>query len=791
MFKSFKVIALIVSCYSWLSAQQYDGFYKFSYDETSGKMLLEVPVLKADFLMVNAFGTGVGSNDIGIDRGKLQDVRIVRFEKHGDKILLVQPNLDYRAISENVSEVRAVEEAFAKSVIYGAKIEKKEGSTYFIDIAPLLLEDLNQVAFQLRESKQGTYKLDKQKSALFFDNIHAFPENVEFESVLTFTGEPAGNWIKGVTPSPEYVSLRQHVSFIKLPDNQYAPRVFHPECGYFYISYFDYATPVYSPIEKKFIRRHRLVKKNPLAKVSDPVEPIIYYLDPGCPEPIKSALMEGGKWWAQAFEAAGFSNAFDIRVLPEGAHPLDVRYNMIQWVHRSTRGWSYGSSITDPRTGEIIKGHVSLGSLRVRQDFMIAQGIASPYEKNDENHKLLMDMSLNRLKQLSAHEIGHTLGLAHNFAASVNDRASVMDYPHPLVMENVEGMPDFSNVYDDKIGIWDKRAIMYGYMPVENGKTESDLLKNLIEENQRLGLLYLTDEDARGAGSASTVNHLWDNGKNPEDELDRLLILRNNAIGRFGMSTIPAGTPLSELEKIFVPLYFMHRYQVEAVSKVIGGVDYTYAVKGFGKPAKLEPVTWERQKNASLKLLNMFSESTLGIPGHVSEILFPPASGFKRSRESFATNTSPTFDEQAAIESAAGQIIDLMLQPERLGRLLNQNHLENYFDLLSSQLCSGRYRDKVRKTAEILYVSRLKSLSVADNSSHALRAHTSYAIDRFSAIKQKSLAAAFDKGEQDVVHESYIRFILSMSAQEVKESKMPSAPPLPPGAPIGSCSADE
>jgi len=786
MKSNFNIVIFILSFFANSgTGQTFQGFYNFEFDETTGKLLFTVDKLNQDFLMVNAFGTGIGSNDLGIDRGKLNDIRVVRFEKHGDKILLIQPNLGFRAISNNIYEVNAVNEAFAKSVIFGFKIEKKENNNYIIDISSLLYEDLNLVANSLKEAKQGTYKLEKSRCALYFDNIHAFPKNIEFETIMTLTGEATGNYIKSVTPTPEVVTFRQHVSFIELPDNGYTPRKFHPESGYFYTSYYDYATPIHSPIEKKFIVRHRLEKKNPEQKVSEAKEPIIYYIDPGCPEPIKSALMEGGKWWNQAFEAAGFKNAFDVRELPAGAHPLDVRYNMIQWVHRSTRGWSYGSSITDPRTGEILKGHVSLGSLRVRQDFLIAQGLLSPYKENDDNHQEMTKMALDRLKQLSAHEIGHTIGLAHNFAASTNDLSSVMDYPHPYVTLNQDGSMNFTKAYDNKIGIWDKRAIMYGYSTYKNENEEKDGLNKIINENHNMGLRFLTDEDARSLGSASPVNHLWDNGSDPITELDRLMALRAVAMSKFGLNTIPSGTPISELEKIFVPLYFMHRYQVEAVGKLIGGIEYSYAVKGFGKINPLKPVADDKQDQALNSLLGLLNEKNLVIPDQIAQWLYPPAYGYARNRESFPTSSSPGFDSQKVYESAVGQIIDILLQPERLNRLANQKKLTPYLQKIFTSLSTNPTTDIIRQSAEIQYLSRLMALNIAENSSHSLKAAISAAISEYNNILVKQLSLT-----KLGIHEQYIGKLLSMTQEQIKEIKLPVISSLPPGAPIGSCGMD-
>jgi len=668
---------------SLLSAQEsqksknfktFNGFFNFKYEQKTNKIYLEVDDLEKEFLYVYALSSGIGSNDIGLDRGQLGNEQVVYFEKAGNKLLLVQPNLKFRALTDNELEKKSIEQAFAKSILGSFEIEDENQGSYTIEITDFLKRDAHGVSHRLKEKEQGVYVLDKDKSVLAMGRTNAFPENIEFDVALTFKGEPAREWIKSVAPNPNLVTVAQHHSFIKLPDDNYKKRIFDPRCGSYPFSYYDYSTPVQEPLIKRFVTRHRLEKKNPKDEISEAVEPIIYYLDNGTPEPVRSALLDGGRWWNEAFEAIGYKNAFQLKILPDDADPLDVRYNVIQWVHRSTRGWSYGSSVTDPRTGEIIKGHVSLGSLRIRQDFLIAQALMNrPFAESDENYEPMLQLALARIRQLSAHEIGHTLGFAHNFAASTNGRASVMDYPHPqFKIEN--GQIDFSKAYDTGMGEWDKVTVAYSYEDFPKNTDEKKGLNAILEKAQENGLRYISDQDARPPGGAHALAHLWDNGKDAYTELENVLNVRERAINNFSIDNIRAYEPNSVLEDVFAPLYFFHRYQTEAAIKLIGGLDYNYAIKGDGQTT-VEVIGEKTQREALKGILKTLNSEEIAIPKE-KLVLFPPrAIGYPRTRESLNGKTGVSFDALSAAETAADMTLSILLHPERASRLIQQKAL--------------------------------------------------------------------------------------------------------------------
>jgi len=441
-------------------------------------------------------------------------------------------------------------------------------------------------------------------------------------------------------------------SFVQLPDNDYKPRIFDPRSSFIQTSYYDYSTPVSEPIEKFFIIRHRLKKKDPTAAISEPVKPIIYYLDNGTPEPIRSALLEGASWWNQAFEAAGYKNAFQVKILPEDADPMDVRYNVINWVHRSTRGWSYGAAVVDPRTGEIIKGNVSLGSLRVRQDYLIATGLLAPFENGLPADNKMLKMALQRLKQLSAHEVGHTLGLMHNYSASVVNRSSVMDYPPPSVSLNANGDIDISNAYTNEIGEWDKVSINWGYQDFPKGTDEKPALSKILSDAYNKGLQFISDRDARPAGGLHPTAHLWDNGSSPVDELKIAMKVREKALNQFGEKDIRPGAPMAFLEDVLVPVYLYHRYQSEAVTKIVGGMNYKYALRGDGQMVT-QSISKEEQTKALDALIATIDPAVLVLPERITKLIPPRPSGYEYTRELFKKRTGLAFDALSPAETAA------------------------------------------------------------------------------------------------------------------------------------------
>ncbi len=767
----------------------YEGYFDFYYEESTDKIYLKVERLNEEFLYVNSLASGVGSNDIGLDRGQLGNERLVYFKKAGNKLLLIQPNLKYRANTDNALEKKSIEQAFAKSVLFGFKILSKKDYEYIIDFTPFLMQDTHGVSTRLKRNKEGTYKIDASKSVLELERTKAFPENVEFEALLTFKGQPTGRNLRSVTPTGSLVTVVQHHSFIKLPNNNYKPRVFDTRSGAISMSYMDYATPIQEDIKKRFVIRHRLEKKNPSEEISEAKEPIIYYLDPGTPEPVRSALLEGAQWWNEAYEAIGFKDAFQVKMLPKDADPMDCRYNVIQWVHRSTRGWSYGASVVDPRTGEIIKGHVSLGSLRIRQDFMIAQALMNePFAESDDNYQPMLDMALARIRQLSAHEVGHTIGFTHNFAASTNNRASVMDYPHPQISVN-NGKIDFSNAYATGIGEWDKVTVAYSYSEFDKTTNEKEALNRILKNAQDSGLRFITDSDARASGGAHALAHLWDNGKTPAEELNAILELRQQAISNFSKDNIKSYQPYSVLEDVFVPLYFYHRFQVEAATKVIGGLDYNYAVKG-DEQLTSKPIDVAMQRETLDAILKTLDGETLVIPKEKLGLFPPRAFGYNRSRESFKGKTGVAFDPLSAANTASDMTLKYLLHPQRANRLVlqkslddNQMSLEDVIDKLLKHSFGKKHDDsylsEIQQQINTNVLKYLMNLAVSEESYFQVKAIANKFI---SSIVGDYL---YDKKEGNRYASQYGMMIREFS-QRPEKFKLEASPKIPDGSPIGS-----
>ena len=790
-----------------------DGIIPIDWDSKTGKLYLEISRLAADgksseFLYATSLPFGTGSNDLGLDRGQVSEGRIVRFERSGPKVLLVEPNEAFRSSSGDADETLAVRQSFAESVLWGFTVAAESpGGSILVDATEFFLHDNHRVIDTLANLKQGQYHVDPSRSTIIPDDTKAFPRNTEVEAELTFVTDapPKGEFVADVTPDPHAITIRERSSFIELPPAGFVPRRFNPRAGYFPLRYRDYTAPLGDPLDQLFIVRHRLIKQDPNCREDcKAVVPIQYYVDRGAPEPIRTALLEGARWWDQAFQAAGWAKGtFRVDLLPEGADPMDVRYNIIQWVHRYSRGWSYGAAIVDPRTGEIIKGNVTLGSLRARQDYLIAEALLSPYDNSfpaqgaDPAKNPMLQIALARIRQLAAHETGHTLGLAHNFAAStISQGDSVMDYPHPFITINNAGQIDSSHAYASGIGDWDKVAINYGYRefgPGDKDREHRAALNKILDDADRAGQLFITDEDARPFGSAHPRAHLWDNGADPPAELDRVLAVRAAALTRFGENTIRQGTPMAELEKALVPLYLYHRYQAEAAIKEIGGLDYRYNLRGdaLPNPAVVDPA---QQKKAIDAVLKTLAPETLTLPESILRLLPPVPPGYPRTRESFPAHTGVTFDPVAAAESAADLTLSVLLDPARAARIVEYHMrvppapslrvmLEQVSATVAERPESGHsMSSEVERAVEFRALEAMLSLSVNPKAASQVRAIARYHIE--DLLKQWTSSPL----PQDLAEAIHRKAMIERVEQFKRDpDKFVPAKPIeaPPGMPIG------
>jgi hypothetical protein len=690
-----------------------DGFLPIYVDAKSGKVLLELPRDSVRALLLISQATGLGSNPIGVDRGASADDHVARFEREGDRVLVVLENWRYRSSArQNAAHQRSIAEAFPPSTIAALPIVAEESGRLLVDATDFAVRDWTDVVGTLTRSQQGNYSVARDRSGINRDLTRGFPDNTEIDVELTYalaSGRPGGI-VSQVVPDGRAFTLRHHLTLHRLPDDSYRPRAFDPRVGFFGIAFHDFARPIQEPLQVRWIARHRLERANPGDPNSPFRDPIVYYVDRGIPEPMRSATLEGAKFWEQAFNQAGLRGAFRAELLPEGADPMDARYNVVQWINRNERGWSVGGSLGDPRTGEILKGMARMDSHRARTDYNLYAGLMGAEPAAADTAFVLA-----RVRQVTAHEIGHTLGLAHNYIASTYERGSVMDYPPPRVRLNERGEIDVSSAYGVGPGAYDVWVVRWGYgiFPPER---EADSLRVIVADGVRRGFLFLSDGDARPEFASDPRTNLWDDAGTASEFLRHQMAVRRVAIQRFGLRNIRAGEPVALLQERFAPVYFMHRFALNSLAKTIGGMEYTNPLSGDAQQAT-RPIGRAPQLAALTQLLDALGAEQLAIPDTVLTLMVPAAGQVTPQVELFGARTRPAFDELGAARTLAQMVVDLVLQRERAARLVQfatRSGPQLTLSELIDQLVSGTLQRAAAPSPKLAAIQRVTQRALTE-----------------------------------------------------------------------------
>jgi Met-zincin/Domain of unknown function (DUF5117) len=653
-----------------------DGFVPLYWDAARGRVLAEVPMFDRDVLYYVSAASGAGSVELPFDRGILA-TEVIHFQRSGPRVLVVAQHTRYRAQGGSAAQQENVRDSFATSVLASLPVEADESGRVLVDASPLFLRDAADVEGRLRRVNQGAFRFDAARSGFHAPRIKSFPLNAEVETIATFAADNPGLLVNNVTPDGRFFTLRIHHSFLKAPEG-YTPRVADPRIGVSTISFRDFAKPFDQDTETQWITRWRLERKDPSAAMSEPINPIVFYLDPGIPEPTRSAMRTGALWWNKAYEAAGFSNAVQVRDPTPDMDPMDIRYSWILWINRDERGFSSGGTFRDPRTGEILGSKTRMDSHRIRTignyfeaytpttgggnddaalflgDATLAGSLAAE-QPADGMPAAERDVILMRQTLLTAHELGHVMGFQHNFSSSLNNFASVMEYPTPRV-KVTSGRLDLGDAFQRAIGPYDEMMAKYAYSVFAAGR-EKDGLEGVIREMRAKGLHYVPETDPRWTW--------YDDRATPQEYLKETMLARGIMLRAYGPRILRPGEPIGALRDARLWMtYLHHRWAIESGLKYVGGMYHTYNVKGdTGAPTEIVPAAMQREVLGLL--LSAINPEALELPESLLSQLTPHPHG---NLEDLSADYA--FDHLRAARILSAMVFGDLLQPDRAARLV-------------------------------------------------------------------------------------------------------------------------